>query len=401
IPVFAALLVPSLPANSPTTCPKPRLPSTIAIASLSNAMVGARLARTQPSRIQSRYLLTRSTPCESCPTRFDSTSLRAIVAASGSSHPALRMIAVTSSTSRGAGTLCTSVDLRLGGWRGAFEESEIAALIRLRDVTLIERAVTTLVTWLGLLPRGAAALELRFRNLELQFSSLDVELDQVAVLHERKRSSDEGFGRNVQHARAVARAAHACVGNANHVTHALREELLWNRELPPLRHPGRAQRTRVLEHQHGVGGHRKRRIVDARGHVVVIGEHHRRPRVLEQMRLSSRRLDHRTVGRQIATQHGQTAARHKRTLARKNDVSVEYFRGLNVLAERPAIDRPRIEHEQIGDVAQQRAQAPGVVKIFHQELARGTNIGHQWRLARQGIEAIERQRNARTPRDRD
>ena len=48
----------------------------------------------------------------------------------------------------------------------------------------------------------------------------DVERDDVAVAHERERTADERLGRHVQHARAVARAAHARIGDAQHVAHA-------------------------------------------------------------------------------------------------------------------------------------------------------------------------------------
>jgi hypothetical protein len=65
MPVFAALVMPSRVAYSPVTWPKPRLPSTIAIESFSKTIVGAVLGRSQPLRTHSRYLGTRSTPCES------------------------------------------------------------------------------------------------------------------------------------------------------------------------------------------------------------------------------------------------------------------------------------------------------------------------------------------------
>src|SRR5262249_60002559 len=141
MPAFRALATPSAPANSPTTCPKPRLPSTIAIVSLSNTTVGVWLARNQSSRIHSRYFPTRNTPCESGPTRLESPSRRATVCASASAQPAARMIAATSRVKLGASSdfieidrlvLSPSekgeplVDFRLGGGRGAFQEIEIA-----------------------------------------------------------------------------------------------------------------------------------------------------------------------------------------------------------------------------------------------------------------------------------
>ena len=54
MPFSRAFAIPSFVANSPVTWPKPRLPSTIAIVSLSKTSVGAVLGRSVPSLIQSR-----------------------------------------------------------------------------------------------------------------------------------------------------------------------------------------------------------------------------------------------------------------------------------------------------------------------------------------------------------
>ncbi len=108
MPDFAALAMPSLVANSPITWPNPRLPSTIASASLSNTIVGSVLGLSQPSRTHSRYLPTRSTPWESWPTRLESTSRCATVRASSAWQPPPCMIAATRPTNFGAGTVFIS-----------------------------------------------------------------------------------------------------------------------------------------------------------------------------------------------------------------------------------------------------------------------------------------------------
>src|SRR4029079_14307571 len=236
MPVLAALRVPSAPAYSPTIWPKPRLPSTMAMASFSNATVGLALGTSHPARTHSRYLPTRITPCESWPTRFESTSRRATVAASLALLPPPCMIAVTSVTSFSAGTVfmvacgrprrtgdgarvmdVLSVDLRLGGRRGSFEEIEVATLIGLRDVLLIKHPVAAHEPRGRLFPRGAARGELGVAHLELDLARCDVELDQVPVAHQRQRSAGERFRRDVQHAGTVAGPAHARVGNPDHV----------------------------------------------------------------------------------------------------------------------------------------------------------------------------------------
>ena len=50
------------------------------------------------------------------------------------------------------------------------------------------------------------------------------------------------------------------------------EQLLRDREHPPLRHARAAERARVAQDQHRVGVDVQRGVVDARGHVVVVLE---------------------------------------------------------------------------------------------------------------------------------
>ena len=87
------------------------------------------------------------------------------------------------------------MDFRIRRRRRALEKIEIAALIGLRDVLLVERAEAALELRLGSLPRGAAARELGGAHLELQPARRHVELDQVAVLDQRQRAADPGFRR--------------------------------------------------------------------------------------------------------------------------------------------------------------------------------------------------------------
>src|SRR5437763_784053 len=109
------------------------------------------------------------------------------------------------------------MDLRLSGRRGAFQEIEIAALVSLGDVLLVERTVSALETRRRPLPRGATARQFSLGYFELELAGGHVEHDQIAVLYEGERPPDIRFGRHVQDASAVTRAAHPRVGNANHV----------------------------------------------------------------------------------------------------------------------------------------------------------------------------------------
>ena len=121
-------------------------------------------------------------------------------------------------------------------------------------------------------PRRSAGGRALLPRPEVEAAARDVEHDLVAGLHQGERPADERLGRDVQHAGAVRRAGHAGVADPHHVAHALLQQLLRDREHPPLRHPRAAQRPGVAQHEHGVRVDVQRRVVDARRHVVVVLE---------------------------------------------------------------------------------------------------------------------------------
>ena len=140
-------------------------------------------------------------------------------------------------------------------------------------------------------------------------------------------------------------------------------------------------------------------IVDARGHVVVVLEHHGRPGMAREMRLHRRRLDHRAVRREVAAQHRETVALDERIASRTDHVVVVDGRALEVLAERLRVDGQRGQVEEVGQTRHQPAQAARVVEVLHQVLARRPHVRQHGRAARERVEAVEveiaRQRAAR------
>ena len=229
-----------------------------------------------------------------------------------------------------------------------------------------ERAVATHVSGWRRTPVGAAAGELVVGDSEREPAIGNVELDDVAVPHQRERPADVRLRRDVQHARAVRRPAHSRIGDADHVAHALFEQLLWNRQLAPFGHSGTANRTRVFEHEHRIARDRQGRVVDARRHVVVVCEHDRGPRMTMKGGLGGWRLDHGAVGREVAAQHGQRIGADERPLGRSDHVVVEHLRIPDVVAKRLPVCRQCLPIDRPVEGVEQRAQATGVEKVFHQ-----------------------------------
>src|SRR5262245_58434685 len=112
-----------------------------------------------------------------------------------------------------------NLGLRDGGRR--LEKVEIAPLVRLRYVLRIEAAEPPRGDGGARLPFGSASGELVVWHAQRQASAGDVERDHVAVADEGQRAPDEGFRGDVEHAGAVAGAAHPSVREAEHVAHAL------------------------------------------------------------------------------------------------------------------------------------------------------------------------------------
>src|SRR4030095_12391146 len=100
------------------------------------------------------------------------------------------------------------VDFRLGRHGAGLEEVEVATFVRLGHVLQVERPEPARVMRLRWRPRLAALGELFVAHLERELPPRDVELDLVAVAHERERAADMRLRRDVEYARAVARAAH-------------------------------------------------------------------------------------------------------------------------------------------------------------------------------------------------
>src|SRR5436190_15111522 len=104
-----------------------------------------------------------------------------------------------------------SMDLRFAAgarYMVGLEKIEIAAFIRLLDVLQVQNAVAAREFRRGRFPCRLALGHFLVADEQIEAAPFDVERDLVAVAHQRKRPADVRFGRHVQHARPVARAAH-------------------------------------------------------------------------------------------------------------------------------------------------------------------------------------------------
>ena len=134
-----------------------------------------------------------------------------------------------------------------------------------------------------------------------------IDTDQVAGFYQRQRPADIGLGRAVQHAGAVARAAHAGIRQAQHVAHTLLHQFGRYRQHAPLGHARAAQRAGIAQHQDVVGVHIEIGVVDRLFHRGIVVEDQCASGVLEQVRRAGARFDHHAVRGEVASQHGERA----------------------------------------------------------------------------------------------
>ena len=105
------------------------------------------------------------------------------------------------------------------------------------------------------------------------------------VSHQGERAADERLRRDVQHARAVAGAAHPGVGDPHHVPHPARSSFFGIGSCPHSGIPGAPCGPAFFNTSTEFSSTIEVGIVDPGGHVVVVLEHHRRPGMLVQLRV--------------------------------------------------------------------------------------------------------------------
>src|SRR6185437_5501637 len=183
---------------------------------------------------------------------------------------------------------------------------EVAALVSLEHVFLKQSGVAArrccTQRWRRL-PLRKTALELRVFDQKLELARLDIESYPVAGLHRRERAAYGRLRRDVQDNRAKSRAAHARVGDSQHVCDTLPGQLHRNRKIACLGHSWRSLWSGVAQNKNVLWMYIEIRLVDTRSHIFDRVEYDGTAGVAQQVRRSCRVLDDGTLRREIAAQH--------------------------------------------------------------------------------------------------
>ena len=193
-----------------------------------------------------------------------------------------------------------------GSARRCAQKIEVAAFVGLQHPVVVELRPAARRRRRGGRACGAAAGQLGIVDEEVEPALLDADADAVAVAHEPERPAVRRLRRDVEHDGAVGGAAHARVGQAQHVLDARRRELLRDRQVAGLRHAA-GLRAGVLQHERVVRPDVEVGIVDAGREVVERGEHHRSRGLLEQPRVGGGALEDRALRGERAVERDEPA----------------------------------------------------------------------------------------------
>ena len=205
--------------------------------------------------------------------------------------------------------------------------------------------------------------------MQVQAALGHVELDHVAVVHQRQGATGSRFRCGVQDHGAVGGAAHAGVADAHHVSNAFTQYLGRQRHVADFGHAGVALGAAVLEHHHAV-------LVDVQGLVVNAGvkvfdgfKHHSATGVHHECRRGGAGLDDRATWRQVAAQHSDTGFFFEGRRQRLDHIGIEVLSVSDVGGHRLAVGGDEVQMQVLGNFLHDHRQAAGVAEIFHQVLA--------------------------------
>ncbi|EYS98004.1 hypothetical protein CF68_31230 [Cupriavidus sp. SK-4] len=188
---------------------------------------------------------------------------------------------------------CPSLDL-------CSQKIEVTADIGLTDMLEVKHAIAAVESRLRRRPFGSAPFQFLLADQKVQPPSRHVQFNQITIAHKRQGTANVRFRCNVKHAGTIARAAHAGIADAHHVAHALCQQFLWNGQLSPLWHAGRALRTRSLQHDNAFRGDVQVWIINALSKIVVILEDNGLPGMDQQRGIGRGRFDNRTFRGKVA-----------------------------------------------------------------------------------------------------
>src|SRR5215470_18811306 len=128
---------------------------------------------------------------------------------------------------------------------------------------------------------------------------------------------------------------------------------------------------------------------DLAGHVIVVLEGENRSTMVQEPLLRGRWFHHAAPRRDIAFQHRSRMLAGDWIADGANDIAQINLGAGNAFAESLAQNCEARKIEKIFYLRHQGTQSAGVEEVFHQQLARGANIGDDRHLARNLVKSLQ------------
>ena len=152
---------------------------------------------------------------------------------------------------------------------------------------------------------GSASLHLRGLHEKVDPSVRHAQFNEIAVLNKSQWSTHCGFWRTMQDHGPEGRAAHAGIGNPQHLPDSRPDQIAWDGEGPGFWHPG-PDRSGIAQHQYVLGCDPQSGVVYPPGSIFCgFEDHGGSPVVLDAGR---RGLDHGALGRKRTPENDQRSS---------------------------------------------------------------------------------------------
>ena len=183
---------------------------------------------------------------------------------------------------------------------------------------------------------------LLLRHQQIQPPLGDINPNLIPIMHQRQRPAHRRLRRDMQNTGPIRSPAHPCIRQPQQITNTRRQQLLRNRQLPPLRHPRRPHRPDPPQHQNRIGVNRQLRRINTPFQIRHPVKNNRPPDMPMQTLRRRRSFNHTTIRRQAPHQHLQPPALLQRPRQRPNHpIIINRRRRRHIRRKTPARNRPR------------------------------------------------------------
>src|SRR5215475_4909559 len=193
----------------------------------------------------------------------------------------------------------------------------------------------------------------------------------------------------VQDYGAIGGAAHARIGDANHIGNTLLQDLRRQRHVSYFGHSWISAGSAVFEDHHARLVDVELRIIDASAEILNVFENDGAAAMLHQVGRCCRGFEDCAIGAEISFQDCDAAVRFQCFPGCANDIAVVTRRFSNVLAHGLSIYSEGVAMNEIAEFTDNSRQSSRVIKVLHQVLAGRHQVYETGDIATESVPVIQ------------